>query len=190
MLMRTSVGLIAGLLIAATIAATGSVASAAPAMAECPAGESITVTAPTAAASTTVSVTVAPPVNLKPAKDAVADSYHLHYFVDIDPATVVQAGQAVPSGNPKIIHAAVTTQDVGALSNGRHTVWVVLGDVSHIACTPMVVGTVSFDVSGAALPKTGTGSSTPGGTDSAPFVVLAIGVVLAAGGVVLRRRLA
>src|SRR6185295_972994 len=109
-------------------------ATAAPSAIACPSGETITVTAPTASAPTTVTATVAPPVNLKPAKDAVADSFHLHYFVDIDPATVVQAGQPVPTGNPKIIHSATTTQDVVALPAGKHTVWVVLGDVSHTAC--------------------------------------------------------
>lgn len=132
-------------------------AFAAPALKECPSGEVITVTAPAASAPTTVNVTVAPPVNLKPAKDAVVDSYHLHYFVDIDPATVAQAGQPVPTGNPKIIHSAATTQDVGALAPGKHTVWVVLGDVGHIVCTPVVQASVSFDVSAAAaLPASGS----------------------------------
>ena len=141
-------------------------ASAAPASIACPSGEVITVTAPSASAPTTVSVTVAPPVNLKPAKDAVADSFHLHYFVDIDPATVVSAGQPVPTGNPKIIHSATTTQDVGALSAGKHTVWVVLGDVSHLTCSPMVVGSVSFDVAAAAtLPASGTGAADDSGTN-------------------------
>lgn len=159
----------------------------APALKECPSGESISVTAPTAAAPTTVSVTVAPPVNLKPAKDADAESYHLHYFVDTDPATVAQAGQPVPAGNPKIIHSAATTQDLGALSAGKHTVWVVLGDVSHIVCTPVVQGTVSFDVS--ALPATGTGGAAGDGIfdGSALWLAVAAGAVIAAAGVALRR---
>jgi hypothetical protein len=158
----------------------------APALKECPSGESISVTAPTVAAPTTVSVTVTPPVNLKPAKDADATSYHLHYFVDIDPATVAQAGQPVPTGNPNIIHSAATTQDLGALAAGKHTVWVVMGDVSHIVCNPVVQGTVSFDV--AALPKTGTGAA---GDDAiggwALWLTVAAGAVIAAAGVALRR---
>lgn len=165
-------------------------ARAAPAAIACPGGESIAVTAPGAAAPTTVSVAVTPPVNLKPAKDGVADSFHLHYFVDIDPATVVQAGQPVPSGNPKIIHSAATTQDVGALTAGRHTVWVVLGDVAHTTCTPMVVGSVSFNVAAASLPATGTGAddgSAGLAWAEALIALLVAGVAAAGGGVVLRR---
>ena len=163
-------------------------AFAAPALKECPSGEAITVAAPAANAPTTVSVTVAPPVNLKPAKDGVADSFHLHYFVDIDPSTVVQAGQPVPTGNPKIIHSAATTQDVGALSPGRHTVWVVLGDVSHTVCTPIVQGSVSFDVAATALPAGGTGGTT--GSDrplELVWVALLSGLALVAAGGTLRR---
>lgn len=175
-------------LAAGSIAGATGTALAAPSQAPCPSGESISVTAPTAAASTTVSVTVTPPVNLKPAASADATSYHLHYFVDIDPATVVTAGQPVPTGNPKIIHSASTTQDLGALSAGKHTVWVVLGDVSHIVCTPVVQGTVSFDVAAGALPTTGTGGATAGGVDaSALWLTLAAGAVAAGAGLALRR---
>lgn len=162
-----------------------------PALKECPAGESIAVTAPTAAAPTTVSVTVTPPVNLKPAKDADAASYHLHYFVDIDPSTVVQAGQPVPAGNPKIIHSATTTQDVGALAAGKHTVWVVLGDVGHVVCTPIVQGSVSFDVSAGALPTTGMGGQPRDAINGTALrFVAAAGAVIAAIGVVRLRRMA
>ena len=82
MLMRVSLAAIGAMLLALIVSGAGAPVSASPGQApsakECPAGESITVTAPTAAAPTTVSVSVVPPVNLKPAKDAVADSYHLH----------------------------------------------------------------------------------------------------------------
>lgn len=158
--------------------------SAAPASIACPSGEVITVAAPGASAPTTVTVTVAPPVNLKPAKDGVLDSFHLHYFVDIDPATVVSAGQPVPTGNPKIIHSAATTQDVGALAAGKHTVWVVLGDVGHTVCAPMVVGSVSFDVAAAAtLPSSGTGAA--GGAATGAKWPLAAAMLTLAGTVLL-----
>ncbi len=161
-----------------------------PALKECPGGESITVTAPTAAAPTTVSATVAPPVNLKPAKDGDAASYHLHYFVDIDPATIVQAGQPVPTGNPKIIHSASLSQDVGALSAGKHTVWVVMGDVGHVVCSPIVQGSVSFDVSGAALPRTGTAGPSAGGIAGwSLWLTLASGGAAVVTGLALRRRM-
>ena len=164
------------------------VANAAPAAIPCPSGEAITVTAPKADAPTTVSVTVAPPVNLKPAKDAVADSFHLHYFVDIDPSTIVQAGQPVPTGNPKIIHSATTTQDVGALSAGKHTVWVVLGDVTHTTCSPLVVGSVSFNVAAAAaLPAGGMGATGDASGNEIPILIALVGLAAAVGGLVLRR---
>ena len=160
-----------------------------PALKECPGGESITVTAPTAAAPTTVSATVAPPVNLKPAKDGDVSSYHLHYFVDIDPATIVQAGQGVPTGNAKIIHTASLSQDVGVLPAGKHTVWVVMGDVGHVVCSPIVQGSVSFDVSGAALPRTGTAGPSAGGVDgSSLWLALATGGAAVMTGLALRRR--
>lgn len=189
---------IRAIVVAAALAAVGVIgltgsaqarAPQSPAFKECPAGESITVTAPAASAPTTVSVAVAPPVNLKPAKDADESSYHLHYFVDTDPATIVQAGQAVPAGNPKIIHSAALTQDVGALSAGKHTVTVVMGDVAHLVCNPVVQGSVSFDVSAAALPRTGTaGPSADNVGGSWLWLVLATGGAAAASGVALRRR--
>ncbi len=166
-------------------------ASAAPAAIPCPSGEAITVVAPSAGAPTTVSATVSPPVNLKPAKDGVVDSFHLHYFVDIDPSTVVRAGEPVPTGNPKIIHSATTTQDVGTLTAGNHRVWVVLGDVAHTACTPMVAGSVSFDVmAAAALPASGTGLAGGSASGSAvPMFAVALmaGLAAASAGFVMRR---
>lgn len=183
-----AIALVAGIMILGLLPSR---AFAAPSLIACPSGEAITVVAPTVSAPTTVSVTVAPPVNLKPAKDAVADSFHLHYFVDIDPSTVVQAGQPVPTGNPKIIHSAATTQDAGALSAGKHTVWVVLGDVSHTTCTPMVVGSVSFDVkAAAALPAGGTGVGDGGANGVAiPMFIAALiaGLAAVSAGFVLRR---
>jgi len=184
---RVSALVVVAALVAGGIAGATGTASAAPSQAPCPSGESISVTAPTAAASTTVSVTVTPPVNLQPAASGDAASYHLHYFVDIDPATVVTAGQPVPTGNPKIIHSASTTQDLGALSAGRHTAWVVLGDVSHLVCDPVVQGSVSFDIAAAALPTTGTGGTTAGGLDASALWLTLAGAVVAGAGLALRR---
>ncbi len=159
-------------------------APASPALAACPAGESISVNAPSASAPTSVTVAVTPPLNLKAAKENDPASYHLHYFVDIDPATTVQAGQPVPAGNPRIIHSAAITQDVGPLATGRHIVWVVLGDVGHTVCNPIVQGSVSFDVGAAALPASGTGGPAAHGGTNWPLVAAAM---LALGGVVLVR---
>lgn len=111
------------------IAATSTASAQTPGA--CPAGVTLTVAAPTAAAPTTVNVTVTPAQNIKPASAADATSFHLHYFVDT-PATA--AGGVIPSGDPKIIHSGTTTQDLGALAPGSHTVTVVLGQLNHTAC--------------------------------------------------------
>jgi len=116
---------------------------------------------PTAAAPTTVTLTVTPnTLNVKPAASGDPTSVHFHYFVDIDPATVIVAGQPIPTGNPRIIHSAATMQDLGPLAPGQHTVWVVLGDVRHVPCQPLVEASVRFTVAGAtpaAVPATGRG---------------------------------
>jgi hypothetical protein len=132
----------------------------------CPAGETITVTPPTASAPTTVTASVTPMLNLKAASDADPTSFHLHYFVDIDPTMVLQPGQPIPQGNPKIIHTASTSQDVGPLTPGSHTVWVVLAQVNHVPCSPNVQGQVTFTVSAAAGQAAGTASTGTAGTAS------------------------
>ena len=109
-------------------------------------------------------------MNIKPASAADPASFHFHYFVDTD-ATV--AGQVVPAGNPKIIHSASTTQDLGSLSAGQHTVTVVLGQYNHTACENR--GSVTFTV-GQGLPSTGSG----GGIDRSSGLPLTVGLVLAA----------
>ena len=58
-------------------------------------------------------------------------SFHLHYFIDTPAAG---AGSSIPTTDPKIIHSASTTQDLGALAAGTHTVTAVLGQLSHVAC--------------------------------------------------------
>jgi hypothetical protein len=136
----------------------------APAPAACPTGVTLTVSAPSASAPTTVSVTLSSQLNIKPASAADPTSFHLHYFVDTDPAA---AGQLVPTGNPKIIHSASTTQDLGALTAGPHTVSVVLGQVSHTACA--VRGSVTFTVA-APLPGTGSGGDLDQTSSGVPMV--------------------
>ncbi len=183
---------VSALVVTVTLAASVMVgatqtASAAPSQAPCPSGETISVTAPSAAASTTVSVAVTPPVNLKPAASGDSASYHLHYFVDIDPSTVVSAGKPVPTGNPKIIHSASTSQDLGALSAGNHTVWVLLGDVSHLVCDPVVQGSVSFNVAAGALPATGTSGAPAAGVNGSAIWLILAGTVAAGAGLALRR---
>lgn len=158
------------------------------AIAACPAGVTLTVSPPSAGAPTTVSVTLSSQLNLKPASAGDPTSFHLHYFVDTDPTA---AGQAVPTGNPKIIHSGSTTQDLGALSAGSHTVTVVLGQLNHTACA--VRGSATFTVA-APLPGTGSGGYL-GQNESGSGLPMATLLMLAGGslavlclGVGLRRR--
>lgn len=131
--------------------AAGASAVATPTAAPCPPNETLRIMAPMAAAPTTVSVQVSPPLNLKPAAENDPNSFHLHYFIDLNPATVIKLGQPIPLGNPQIIHTAATTQDVGQLTAGPHTVWVVLAQVNHIPCTPSVQSSVTFTVAAPAV---------------------------------------
>ncbi len=142
-----------------TVAASTPAGGATPAQqpAPCPAGVTLTVSPPAAGAPTTVTVSLSQSVNLKPPTANDPNSFHLHYFVDTAP---VPAGQAVPRGNPKIIHSPSTTQDVGPLDPGQHTVTVVLGQFNHTACETR--GSVTFTVVGS-VPTTGGGSA-PGGS--------------------------
>ena len=175
--MRIITATILGLAVLGAVAMQGRSVSAAPNGKACQAG----VTLSSTASGNTVTVAVSPQINLKPAKDADPDSFHLHYFVDTDPATVLQAGQQVPSGNPKIVHAAATTQEFKDLTPGTHRVWVVLGDVGHVPCSPLVVTDVTLSVAAApsGVPATGSGGLA-GGDRSTGLVWIA----LAAGGLV------
>lgn len=131
-------------------------ASPPPTLAPCPTGVSISVTAPSPATPSTVTVAVSPALNILPAAAGDPSSFHLHYFVDTPP---VPAGQSIPSNDPKIIHSGSTTQDLGTLAPGSHTVWVVLGQLTHVACDAR--GSVTFttsQVAGAAPTPARTGN--------------------------------
>jgi len=113
-----------------------------------PSGASLSVSAPTVAAPTTVTVSVSPAnLNIKPATAGDFSSFHLHYFIDTPPAA---AGSAIITTDPKIIHSGSTTQDLGALAPGPHTVNVVLGQLSHVACDTRA--SVTFTIAQAATP--------------------------------------
>lgn len=94
-------------------------------------------------------------VNIKPAAQGDLTSFHLHYFMDLDPATIVVPGQPIPVGNPKIIHSASLTQSVASLAPGQHTVWVVAARLNHVPCAGGVMTSVSFTTSAPKPPATG-----------------------------------
>ena len=188
--MRIITSAVVGLVLLGVVASQTSTAGATTNTKACPTGVALDAVA----SGSSVTVTVSPPVNLKPAKDGDADSFHLHYFVDTDPASVLQPGQAVPSGNPKIVHSAATIQDFKDLTPGSHQIWVVLGDVGHIPCSPLVTADTTISVTAAtAPPATGTGDG-GSGSGSGSFLAWTIGTLaagvlaLAAGGLTLRRR--
>jgi len=177
---------IAALAAIGVAAAQAQPASASPNAKECPAG----VTLNASATGRSVTVSVSPAINLKPATDGDADSFHLHYFVDTDPATVLQPGQQVPPATAQLIHSAATTQEFKDLAAGSHRVWVVLGDVGHIPCSPLVIDDVAFTIAAApsAVPATGTGAA--GGGDSGLIQLAAalvlVGAIVGAAGLKLR----
>lgn len=158
--------------------------------AACPANLVLTLAAPTAAAPTTVTATVTPTVTLKAATAADPASFHVHYFIDVDPTTVVKPGEAIPTGNPQIVHSASLTQDLGTLSAGSHKVSVVLGQVSHQACAgadgKLAVGAVTFQVGAAAAapPKTGQAGivTSPRSTTSTVWGLIVLAALLPAAG--------
>jgi len=94
-------------------------------------------------------------VNIKPAAQGDLTSFHLHYFMDLDPATIVVPGQPIPVGNPTIIHSASLTQSVASLAPGQHTVWVVAARLNHVPCAGGVMTSVSFTTSAPKPPATG-----------------------------------
>ena len=150
-LLLAAIGLVGAMALGGLALAQAPTPTAPPAAA-CPTGVTLTVSAPSASAPSSVSVTLSSELNIKPATAADPTSFHLHYFVDTD---ATAAGTPVPTDNPKIIHSASTTQDLGALTAGSHTVTVVLGQFNHVACD--VSGSVTF--TSVALPATGSGGN-------------------------------
>jgi hypothetical protein len=126
----------------------GSSGASAQEPAACPPNAVVRVIPPTDDEPSTVSVEVEPDVDIKPAADADPESFHLHYFVDVDPGDLAP-GEVIPAGNPNIIHSAATELDL-ELPSGEHQVWVVLGQLGHQACGTsggsLAVGSTQFTV--------------------------------------------
>lgn len=66
---------------------------------------------------------------------------HLHVLVDREPVS----GQAIPK-EAGIIHTTETSISVPGLTAGEHTIWVVLGDGSHVPYGPAVMDKVTVTV--------------------------------------------
>jgi hypothetical protein len=166
--------------------------TAIPTPAACPQGVMLQIAppasaAPTSPTSSVVTVTVSPPdLNIKAATAGDPTSFHLHYFIDT-PASA--PGATVPAGDPKIIHSASLTPDLGSLTPGPHSVTVVLGQSNHVACDARA--TVSFNVAtnSPAAPKTGNlgASSEQTPRSAVVLVALVMGAVLIGARQVTRR---
>jgi len=83
---------------------------------------------------------------LKPATEGDPEARHLHYFLDVDPASVVSAGKPIPIDQPAIVHSASTTQTFPGVPPGAHTVWLMLGGNDHLPLDPSVAAKVTCTV--------------------------------------------
>jgi hypothetical protein len=140
------------------------------------------------ATGSTVAVTLVPAnVNIKPPTAGDLNSFHLHYFVDLDPATIIVPGQPLPppGANPSIIHSPELSMTFSSLAAGDHTVWVVMGRLNHVPCAGGVQAVVKFTVPKA--PATGTGPATSDDTGLYAWVIVA-GIALLATGTVAGAR--
>jgi hypothetical protein len=91
----------------------------------------------------TIDVTLAGVTLVKADGDTSGKTGHLHAFVDVPP---VDPGEAIPVGNPAIIHSATSPITVTGLTPGEHTIWIVLGDGAHTAFTKPVRDKVVVNV--------------------------------------------
>lgn len=87
---------------------------------------------------------------------------HLHILIDPEEAPEAN-GQPIPAEEPnRIIHTTATTYKLKGLGAGDHTLWIVLGDKSHVPFSPLVAHKVSIRITEAASPGPGTGASPTG----------------------------
>jgi Tol biopolymer transport system component len=83
-------------------------------------------------------------INLKAPAEQDPAGRHIHYFLDVDPATVLVPGQPIPTGRADIVHAANAAHTFLDLAPGEHTVWALVTGNDHVPLTPPVQGAVTF----------------------------------------------
>ena len=108
-------------------------------------GPSLDATAPPTIAAgqpLSIDVTVAGVELVKPDGDTSGRTGHLHVFVDKEPTP----GAPIPAGDPAIIHSATSPIVVSGLTSGEHTIWVVLGDGTHVPFDPPVADRLTVTV--------------------------------------------
>jgi hypothetical protein len=165
----------------------------------------IRITAPTAGATVSgdVQLTVdIQGVTVKPAAEGDPNAFHYHALVDVDPTTVLQPGQPIPTGQANIIHTADRTIPIPNLAPGQHTIVVVLTRTDHVPLSPTVQDRVAFTVAAApgapapagqtpvAAPRVGTGGGIDADTPTSAALLLGLLAAMAVGvgGLMLRVR--
>jgi predicted Ser/Thr protein kinase len=83
-------------------------------------------------------------VNLKAPAEADPTGRHIHYFLDVDPATVLAPGLPIPTGQANIIHTAAAAHTFLDLPPGEHKVWAVLTGNDHVPLKDVAPGKVAF----------------------------------------------
>jgi hypothetical protein len=108
-------------------------------------GPSLDATAPPTVAAgqpLSIDVTVDGVELVKPDGDTSGRTGHLHVFIDKEPTP----GAPIPAGDPTIIHSATAPITVNGLAAGEHTIWVVLGDGTHVPFDPAVADRLTVTV--------------------------------------------
>lgn len=100
-------------------------------------------------------------VTVKPAAEGDPQAFHYHALVDVDPSTILQPGQPIPTGQGNIIHTADAALALNDLAPGEHSVVVVLTRTDHVPLSPNVQDRVTFTVAPA-----GTGGPQAGGAQT------------------------
>lgn len=194
---------IAVLVIAASVLAGGDRASAQPAL-------SVRIMAPASGATVQNPVRVQVQVGGGTVADATAgdpQALHYHILIDVDPATVIQPGQPLPTGRSEVIHTANLDYPLNELAPGRHTITAILTRGDHVPLSPNIQDQVTFTVAAgqaspapstatpgassppSGMPRTGTGASGDAALAWPVTALLAIVPVVVAGAAVgLRRR--
>jgi hypothetical protein len=161
----------------------------------------VRITAPTngATVNSPVQLTVdVQGVTVKPAAEGDPNAFHYHALVDVDPTTVVQPGQPIPTGQSNIVHTADRTITIPDLAPGQHTVVVVLTRTDHVPLNPNVQDRVTFTVAAGqgaaagqapvAAPRVGTGGGIDADNSLTYGTLLALlGVLVLGAGVTLVR---
>jgi len=100
-------------------------------------------------------------INLKAPVEADPEGRHVHYFLDVDPSTVLVPGQPIPTGQANIVHTANASHTFLDLPPGQHTVYAVLTGNDHVPLTPTVQGKVAFSAIPDPLVNARTGEAAP-----------------------------